>query len=368
MKRITSLMLLVLLIAGVVLTLGSCGSKDGAPDKMQLIRGGEEYGYYFYAPEEWVNASSGEIASTYVSSINYTSATFVKTEMPESESTELTRQELVREYFAGEKAKFPFEITVNTEESGKEATFGNADEAYQYVYSYTYDEKPFTCLQIFVFANDSFYIFTYTASSQKYSDEDGSYYQFYLKNKVLDIIKNFKFVKVKDKPSETVEYPRTEDGYLIVSDKKICGFEMYVPDSYTVDISSSFVSVSKPSGASISMSKLLNTTISIEDNYKQRKEQLSLLADKTVNGSGEQIPAFTEIDGKGTLYDMTNARAAKSYEYTYTMLGVEYRVFQVYVVVGYINPTAYVFTYTASGDDFADGLEEAKAILGRIGF
>ena len=57
-----------------ILALVGC-SDDGVPDGMQLVRGGEEYGYYFYAPKEWTPDSRGDISSVHVSSLDNSSVT-----------------------------------------------------------------------------------------------------------------------------------------------------------------------------------------------------------------------------------------------------------------------------------------------------
>ena len=70
------LALAFILVLSVILLIG-CGS-DGAPDGMQLVSGGPELGYYFYAPEEWTVSNTGDISSVYVSRIDTTSVSFAE--------------------------------------------------------------------------------------------------------------------------------------------------------------------------------------------------------------------------------------------------------------------------------------------------
>ena len=53
MKKIIALITLL----ASVFSLVACADTTGLPEGMQLVRGGEEYGYYFYSPEEWTVAN-----------------------------------------------------------------------------------------------------------------------------------------------------------------------------------------------------------------------------------------------------------------------------------------------------------------------
>ena len=103
MKRIIATLMALITLLGV-LTMTSCGNKDGAPKGMQLVKGGDDVGYKFFGPEEWVISNYGDIGCTYVSKIDMSSMTFVETEKPTG---------TVAEYFESEKIKFPYEITVS---------------------------------------------------------------------------------------------------------------------------------------------------------------------------------------------------------------------------------------------------------------
>ena len=352
MKRtLTALLALVMIISALCLT--SCGKDDGAPDGMQLVRGGEKVGYYFYGPEEWIIANVGDISCTYASKIDLTSMTFVESEKP-SVTT--------REYFESEKTKFPYEITVSV--NGESCNFGDATKlATKYVYTYEYKERSFTCMQIFVEHSERFYIFTFTASNEKY-DSEKTYYEFYLE-KVTATIDAFKFV-TKVESAETPEYEKDEDGYILVSDKTLAGFKMYVPNTYKVDYSSALVSVSNLDGANITMSQATYTGVTNEDYWNARKNSINAFCDKVINPeSGEEVSSLREIEvAKQITLEGTNW--ALAYEYAYTFEGVEYHVYQVLIVESAIN--GYVFTYIAKEDVYDGYLPEALDILKRVDY
>ena len=109
--------LLVLIMIFSLLFITSCSNKSGAPEGMILVRGGEDAGYYFYGPEEWIVANMGDISCTYASKVDLSSMTFAESEMP---------TESISEYFENEKAMFPYEIQITV--YGEDCTFGDANK------------------------------------------------------------------------------------------------------------------------------------------------------------------------------------------------------------------------------------------------
>ena len=59
MKKITSIILILATLLSLAL-LTSCKKSD-APEGLQLVKGGADYAYSFYAPEEWVVANLGDM-------------------------------------------------------------------------------------------------------------------------------------------------------------------------------------------------------------------------------------------------------------------------------------------------------------------
>ena len=338
MKRILSAFIAFITLF-TTLALTSCGKKDDTPDGMQLVMGGESLGYYFYGPEEWIVANFGDIACTYVSKIDLSSMTFVEAEKPEG---------TIAEYFESEKSKFPYTIEVSVD--GDECLFGNASKANKYVYTYTYKNYDYTCMQIFVSHADRFFIFTYTANNAQ-RNGDQTYYQYYLE-KVSASIDAFKFTD-KSAANTEKEYERDSDGYKLVSDKTLAGFDMYVPDEYKVDYSSAMVSVSHSDNTNITMAQATYTSVSSKDYWGARKENINAFA----NGSVEEIAVANQIKLDGTKW-------ALAYEYTYVYEGVKYHVYQVQIVTRWAK--GYVFTYTATEENYEKHFTEMESVLRKI--
>ena len=395
MKKIF-LGILILLLASLSLT--ACGNAD-LPDGMQLVYGSEEDGYFFYGPAEWVVSNADDVKCTYVSRLDQTSVTFVKSELP---VTDASRKEAVDEFFNSSNSRLntsPFSNYVLLDPEFTEGTNpdnprlcdfgseerGKADEAYKYVYTYTYEGKPYKTMQIFVFFGEDFYIFTFSSSAQRVSDAEDAvtFFDEYYASSIKKVIDNFTFKSKIPAQEKPLEYEKDADGNLLISDKSMCGFSLWVPEAYSPDYSSAIVSATHTSGANITVSKLIDSTISIKDNYLNRIEKLKAFSDKELipgyddegNAIFTELPLFTEIkgvkldaEGNETLniIDLPNARSAAEFEYTYTIDGATYHVYQVYVVQGYLSIDAYVFTFTAKEEDYSARIDEAISILKRM--
>ena len=343
-----------------VLSLTSCKKGDGAPDGMQVLRAGAEYGYNIYVPEEWTVSNYGDIAAAYVSKLDSTSITFAKAEAPDGD---------LDTYFDVEMAKLPFEVTVN--KRNESTAFGNASAAFKYTYSYTYGESEIGVMQIFVYNGSDFYIFTYT-SGLKDKGDGVSYYESYLE-KVGNVINSFEFIAKSGNATEP-EYKTDERGYILASNKAVCGFEMYVPNAYKVDYSSGMVSVSRDDGSSINVSKATYTNVQKETYWEHRLKEIEAIADKVLDENGESVTSVEEItsllDVTGEVFGendgiLSAVKWAYAFEYTYTLGGIEYHVYQV-LVRDVMD--GYVYTYTAKEVNYAKHIEEAKSILSEIKF
>ena len=343
MKRILAALIIVITLFSV-LAMSSCGKNDGAPDGMQLVRGGEDVGYNFWGPEEWVVSNFGNISCTYASKIDMSSMTFAETEKPAG---------TIAEYFESEKTKFPYEITVSV--NGDDCEFGNADKlAKKYVYTYTYKDFSYTCMQIFVTNSDSFYIFTYTASNAQRNTGEDSYYNFYLE-KVNEVISVFEFTGKSAAENSEAKYERDDDGYILISDEILSGFKMYVPETFKPDYSSALVSASHADGSNFSMAQATYTGVESKDYWSARKDNINAFA----NNSLEEIETAKQISIK-------NTRWAIAYEYTYVYDNVKYHVYQIQIVAN--ATTGYVFTYTATEDNYNAHLNEMNKVLDKVEF
>ena len=341
MKKITAAALTI-----ITLLLALCGCSQGsdAPDGMQLVRGSDAIGYYFYSPIGWIVASQGNVASSYVSTVDSTSVTLVEAKMPEG---------TVKEYFEAAKADFTFDIEVKNEGGEPIATkLGNAEEALQYTYDYEYSGFKFRTIQIFAKFEGRFYIFTFTAQLTERTEGE-SYYDFHFAKSFQSIVENVKFV-TKSGTEPAPEYTEV-DGYLLVSDKKLCGFDMYVPKDYKVDFSDGIVSVTRADGANITVSKSTATGVTIKDYWANRKNELEVI-----------VGTVTEIEvNKSEGVTLGNLATAASYEYTYELGGVKYHVYQVFAVDTF---EGYAFTFTAPESVYAERIGEALDVAARLEF
>jgi hypothetical protein len=253
----------------------------------------------------------------------------------------------VSEYFAESLAEFSTPPTV-LNEGGTETTFGNADNAVEYVYEYEYSGHKFRTRQILVSYGERFGIFTFTAALENISDPEKTQYDFY-KDKLDSVIKNFKFTEKKGEPAAP-EY-EVKDGYKLVSDKATSRFSLFVPEDYEVEYSSGIVSAKTADGSNINMTRAMSTGVTITDYWKLRREELSaIVGDVTV------VSELAECT-------FGNAKSAAAVEYTYEYNGTVYRVYQVFSVTTF---NGFTFTYTATEANYAKHIDTVREIIKRV--
>lgn len=349
MKKALALILSLIMI---LTALTACSKKDGdIPEGMQLVRGGEEVGYYMYGPEEWVVANQNElgVSCTYVSKINNTSVTLVEADFAEAD---------IVSYVAGELEKFPETFKLTETLALKEDALGNAERAWKIGYTYTYGEYTYQVMQIFAIYKGRSYILTYSASAGTY-DGEVSYYEKFLE-KAQSIIKNIKFVDKKDAEAEQPTHPKDADGYSLVSNEKLCGFNMYIPSSYKLDFATSIVSVTRVDGTNINVSEATDTNTDSVGYWTTRHETLEKLgATVSLTDSSKDIAASQ------VAVELGEGVRATSLKYSFTFCGENSYVYQVLIVKGF---KGYVFTYTASEECFEENFAEMQTILNKIEF
>ena len=367
MKKRLYFLLLILALVG---TFFSCNNKGGdIPEGLQICYEGKAEGYIFYAPENWTIVNSGDVKAARLSNTNNTSISFTKSKMPEVS---------IPEYFEGSLSQFPEEMRLgmNIITRDKECSFGNASEkAYKYVYTYKYKDVDYACMQILTVNNGEFYIFTYTSHGDVNSDT--SDYQQYLEPVQL-AIDNFKFTEKSDAEDKVV-YEKDSDGYNLVSDKKLSGFSLYLPEEYEVIYSDGFVKAKISSAANISLSKATETNVGILDYLKARREGILGFADEItdiriclatdVNYESEIYKdfAFDVLPEKDESLCFGNLEKNKivSYEYKYTFNG---QVYHVYQLAGVNDRNGYIFTYTALEDEYNLHIGEIKSVISQVTF
>lgn len=346
MKKVLSLLLAVILLFGLT----SCGESDEVPDGMQLCRGGEDVGYYFYVPEEWTLSNLGNISAAYVSTVNPTSVSL-------TESTDGGVSDLDA-YFEVHKADFPYTITLTGEPT--DVKFGNAAQARAYVYDFLYNGHSYRTMQILAKAGGRFYIFTYNAYNEPYmSSGDTTFYQEFF-DKMTLVTENVRFTEEKTAPAAPV-YDFDGEGYALVSDKVLAGFDFYMPRGWLCDASSGIVRVytENGDGASVVMSEATLTGMSVSDYWEKRKSDLAAFVDNLT---------IIKPEGREEEYTLTplgNARNTCRYEYTYVSGGVTYHVIQYLAVSGMHG---YVFTFTVPESAFDAHREEAETMAQKVHF
>ena len=355
MKKALSLFVAILMLFGALTMLASCGTNTNTtsevPEGMKLVRGGEDVGYYFYAPTEWAVASDGMYNVVYVSSINNTSVSFVEAPMPEGS---------IAEYFESEKAKMPAEITVTT--SGEKCNLGNATSAFRYVFNYVYEDVNIRAMQVLATFEDRFFILTYTYIPFYVTEGEDSYYTTYL-SKVEGIMENIKFVERKTTDSSTPEYVTDKDGYILISDRTLCGFDMYVPKEYTPNTSSAIVSATRADGTHVNISQV-TMNLGLEKYWEIREGEIKSFADTVTDENGKEVTTYKLIHMDDKASEVGNTLRC-SFEYTYTYNGREMHIYQVYVRT---SGKDYMFTYSADEALYNEHLAQAKKIAEKVIF
>ena len=346
MKKIIAVLLLIASLTGLV----ACGKNNDLPEGMQLVRGGEDVGYYMYAPEEWTVANHGNISAAYASNVDSSSITYVETALPEK---------TVKEYFYDSLSEFPTKPTVITD--AKEITFGNADDALMFEYEHEYSEHKFRTMQIFVKYGDRFGIFTFNSMLENISSDEVTQYEYY-EEKLNSVISNFKFV-AKSSTDEKENYDTDTDGYNLVSDKKIAKFSLWLPSTWEVEYSSGMVSASLSDGSNINLAKATSTGVEVGVYLETRLIDLkNIVSELTVIEYKDENGELKKINGKASF---GNAKQAASQEYTFVYNGTKYHVYQVCAVTTF---NGFVFTYTATEENYYKHLDEIKKIAEKVEF
>lgn len=368
-------LLLVLAVTCILFAFTSC-SKSDVPEGMRLVFGGEDVGYYFYAPEEWTVNNYGEVKIAYASTIDKSSVSFVEVNpdvLGENKrdyffsNTEAPAGELPEGYFKDSLSSFPegTDVTIR----GEVIPFGqkdfSADTAKKYAYNYVYENEKWGFVQVFVEKGDRFFILTYSARMEMRSDST-TYYDYH-QERLTSVIENFKFTEKKDSQEKDKVYKKDSDGYILISDKKYAQFDLYVHDSFTPDFSSSVISATASDGSNITMAQSDASNVYVDEYFKSIIDELSAVTKNTVE-------VKTAITRESKSIKFGNAIAAYESEYTYTYEGKTYHVYQVFVIdTSFIETVldmakGYVFTYTATEENYDTHLDKVKKTIEKVKF
>lgn len=371
MKKICALILVLTLTAASVFSLSSCSDDSDIPDGMQLVFGGESEGYYFYAPEEWTVSNIGEIKSAYASRVDSTSVSFAEVYPAANDLSVDAESYFFNSYFNDSLSEFPEAMNLNVTINGEPTAFGkegeSADKAVKYAYNYDYSEHKFGFMQIFIKEGERYFVFTFCALMEVRTD-DKTYYDYYLE-KLQKVIEEFRFVEITDEKEKT-EYKKDSDGFLLISEKKLAGFELYVPESFVPDYSSAIVSATHADGSNINISEATGTGENPNQYVMRRFNELEAVTGSKISCENAVYGENGEItDLKHETVEFGNATAAYAYEYKFTYNGSTYQVYQVLVIDGFaLSYSGYVFTYTAKEANYSLHSDEINAIIQKVNF
>ena len=338
MKRI----ILIILTAAIMLALVSC-SGDEAPDGMKAVCDREITGYSFYIPDAWSVGETGAVSAAYIMNFDSALGRSVYTTVSLAEGK---RPDDIGEYFRSCIESSAFAGAVEMITDGQTTTLGNSDSAVKYVYKLEYDSQKYSVMQIFASYGERFFTFTFTALDAEKSD-GVSYFDYY----VEDVGKMTGNVVFYEKASSS-----GASGNVLISDKRICGFELYVPESWIPYISEEMAGayVSADDRSNVSLIRLSSSKqMTFEEYYAECKAGLML-----------STSSFEEIS-VGQQATIGNARSAQSFEYRYVYEGRTYRAYQIICQDGSYG---YSFLYTALEENYESHLAEVSKIINEVKF
>lgn len=399
MKRLWALIISVIAILGLT----SCGESD-IPSGMQLAGGSESEGYYFYVPEEWQVFNSDGVISAYVSTANTTSINFIKVTTEKinksadwtcgeegCKGASISPKEHYFLYHYFDETDFPESMKLLEEGDkifGNDDTDESADRCRYYEFTYEHNDIKYTddgkgteankvtrgFKQYYVVNDGECYLMTYSAVYDVPTYLTTSYYDQY-KEALDTVTDNFRFV-AKSGAESTDNEVITEE-YRLVTDKNLSGFEFYAHKDFTIDFSSGIISVSHADGSNVNMTKA--TAVGAYSNvyFERRLEELREMGatDVTVieraksDGSMTDAPLPSKLGQLPEAGYNTEYNYAFDFEYTYVFEGVKYHVYQVMGVKSNIlTADGYLFTYTATEENYAAHLDTVKAMRDKVNF
>lgn len=371
MKKICALILIIALTVASVFALSSCSDNSDIPDGMQLVFGGEAEGYYFYAPEEWTVSNTGEIKSAYASRVDSTSVSLAEVYPIANNIGVDAETYFFNLYFNDSLSEFPESMKPTVTLSGEPTVFGKegatADKAVKYTYNYKYLDNTFGFMQILMKEGDRYFVFTFCALLEVRTDNK-TYYDYYLE-KLQKVIEEFRFVEITAEKEKT-EYAKDADGFLLISEKKLAGFDLYVPESFVPDYSSAIISATHADGSNVTVSEATGTGENPNQYVMRRFKELEGVTGSRISCENAVYDENGEItDLKHETVEFGNATAAYAYEYKFTYNGSAYQVYQVLVIDGFaLSYKGYVFTYTAKEANYSLHIDEINAIIQKVKF
>ena len=354
MKRFLVLFLLFSLLLPCLAGCSQTADSD-APEGYQLISDATLDGFSLYVPQGWTSYYTGNLCCAYVSSIDASSIScgaVVSALSP-------------KEYFEASRADYEATFTdfsvleqsdskINGKEAYTVAFTGALSQKEQN--SGEYKDVAYGYRQAIVDGGEGIlFVLTCQANAVKADENTASRFEQHSQS-FIDIIGYFKVngaPQARPEPSFDAEAP---EGMKCASDKRILGCLVFVPSSWSIEISDGLVAAKAQDGTNVQAMKLFNNILLKEyfqglvDSYKQAYEKVVV----------EQMPS---IDAPEHI----NGYMALRLKLTVTHQGQVYYVEQVMIrdAAG-LNQGAYLFTFTAKTENAQQHMAEWEAIVNEV--
>ena len=313
MKKITALLLLLVMVCGMV----SCGEEVEPPTGFQLASV-DSAPFYLYVPNTWTSNASSGISSAYCSTgSRVLVSAFAKVNEEDISLEQYTAQTL--ESFL--RTLDSFELTTKMED----AVLGSY-AAYRFGYTANSGDRPMEFLTYVSEYVDGFTVLTYSAEQDVFETYTADF---------DEIVAKFTF-KVKNEneiPEKNNNVSETVDGWQLASNLKY-EYSFYVPKSWTVDKSVEFpyayYSSERGDNSNVTlMSYVLSTPMTAKSYWEKTQAQM-LYECKVIS-----------TDENATLGGLS----AFEVEYETGHPNMRYLVKQIFCAT---SNMVYVFTYTSA--------------------
>lgn len=186
--------------------------------------------------------------------------------------------------------------------------------------------------------------------------------------KILAIVLLFGIVFVFTSCGEQEQIPK---GMIKISSDFI-DYKLYVPDSWTEDISNGFVSAYASDKSNISIQ-----TMSLSGVFENSGGYMFYVGNNTYSSIDEYFKnsyakdlesTFAEyklVEEYTTNQKFGNSEKCAKYVYTINTNGITYKFMQIFTISG---GNMYIFTFTAAEDNFDSHVEEVNKIITNFSF
>ena len=336
MKKIVSIFLLLIILTA---SLASCTDDDGAPRGMKLASDRTAVDYSFYIPEEWIidemstfsrAHAKGELSSVSVFTLDCDS------EVTISDWWSTT----YRPQIEGTMKDFAFVEQIDSLVVDKKS-------ASAFVFTSSRAEGIVNKHRLTITKNGSkMYVIWFTSLVS----EEHDYYSEELVY-LNDIVNVFEFSeKQVATPLAPFEDESAPEGMMLISNKNIVLYSLYVPSTWIIDEQSAMTMAhaSNENKSSVSvmqwnMAQGLTTIDEWWNDYHKAEMQSTWQQRFVIKSEGTEV----------TL----GANEAKAYEYEISLSGLTYRF---YVVASIDQGSIHVLTYTSTADLFESELNTVK--------